>query len=75
MENIINKNMIKKDIKTIIKEVNFINNCYKENIKTVDFNYIINPKDIKLFQFFFKYLLESHKSKDIHILLNSKIKI
>jgi len=74
MESKVNKNMIKKDIKTIkndiykiIKEVEFINNYYKENIKDLDTNYLITPKDIKLFQFFFKYLFESLKIKDIHI--------
>ncbi len=74
MENKIKKNMIKKDIKTIkkdifkiIKEVEFINNYYKENIKDLDTNYLITPKDIKIFQFFFKYLFESLKFKDIHI--------
>ena len=74
MESKINKNMIKKDIKTIkkdiykiIKDVEFINTYYKENIKDLDTNYLITPKDIKLFQFFFKYLFESLKFKDIHI--------
>ena len=85
MENKINKNknMIKKDIKTIkkdiykiIKETEFINNYYKENIKDLDTNYLITPKDIKLFQFFFKYLFESLKFKDIRtffILKNKRL--
>ena len=81
MESKINKNMIKKDIKTIkkdiykiIKDVEFINTYYKENIKDLDTNYLITPKDIKLFQFFFKYLFESLKFKDIHIFFMLKNK-
>ena len=83
MEKEINQNLIKKSFKTkekdiykIIKEAEFINNYYKENNKGLDTNYLFTQKDIKLFNFFFKYLLKSLKYKDLQIffiLKNKKI--
>ena len=83
MEKEINQNLIKesfktkeKDIYKIIKEAEFINNYYKENIKGLDTNYLFTQKDIKLFNFFFKYLFKSLKYKDLQIffiLKNKKI--
>ena len=63
-----------KDIYTIIKKAEFINNYYQENIKDLDTNYLLTPKDIKLFDFFFKYLFKSLKYKDLHILFELKNK-
>ena len=63
-----------KDIITIIKKAEFINNYYQENIKDLDTNYLLTPNDIKLFDFFFKYLFKSLKYKDLHILFVLKNK-
>ena len=83
MKNQINQNLIKKGFKTkekdiykIIEETEFINHYYKESIKDLDTIYLFTQKDIKLFHFFFKYLCQSHKYKDLQIffvLKNKKI--
>jgi hypothetical protein len=54
-----------EEIFKIIKGADSINKYHKENIKTLDSNYLITPKDIKIFQFIFKYFFNSLKYKDI----------
>ena len=83
MEKQLNQNIIKLVIKTkeediykIIKKAEFINKYFKENFKDIDNNYLITPTDIKLFHFFFKYLFQSLKYKDLQlfsIIKNNKI--
>jgi fucose 4-O-acetylase-like acetyltransferase len=65
-----------KEIFQIIKTADSLNKYFKENIKKLDTNYLITLKDIKLFQFIFKYFIKSLKYKDIDIffrLQNKKI--
>ena len=79
----INKKIITKEIKKnekeisqLINEAESLNQYYKDNLKSFDSNYLITPKDIKLFKFIFQYLFKSLKYKDILILLcmqNKKI--
>ena len=59
-----------KEIFHLIKEAESINQYYKENLKSFDNNYLITPKDIKLFHFIFKYLFNTSKCKDFQILFN-----
>ena len=65
-----------EEIFKIIKGADSINKYFAENLKKLDSNYLISSKDIKLFQFIFKYFLNSLKYKDINIffrLQNQKI--
>ena len=79
----INKKIITKEIKKnekeisqLINEAESLNQYYKDNLKSFDANFLITPKEIKLFNFIFQYHFKSLKYKDILVLLcmqNKKI--
>ena len=58
----------------IIKEADSINKYFQENLNRPDTNYLITLRDIKIFQFFFKYIFKSLKFKDINVLFRLKNK-
>ena len=63
-----------KEIFQLIKEAESSNQYYKTNLQSFDNNYLITPKDIKLFNFIFKQIFTTLKYKNIQILFNYRNK-
>ena len=56
-----------KEIFQLIKDYEEINQYYKDNLKSLDINFIITLKDIKIINYIFLYFFKSLKYKDIQL--------